>query len=488
MSNYRNPIFSIDFYKSGHYAMYPDGTRLIFSNSTNRSSRIDGLDHTIFFGLQYFVREYLINTWRDLFFSQPKEKMIAQYNRIMTNALGPGKVSTDHIAALHDLQYLPICIMALPEGTRVPIGIPSFVIYNTLPGYFWLTNYIETIISASTWQSTVSATIADAYKKTYLKYAQLTGVDPGFVQFQGHDFSFRGMSSLETAAMSGAAHLTSFVGTDTVPSILWLEQYYYANADKELIGCSVPATEHSVVCAGGDEDELETISRLLDKYPEGFLSMVSDTWDYWNVLTTILPKLKHKIMQRNGKYVIRPDSGDPYKIIVGDDDAPEGSPERLGSVQILYNLFGGKKNAKGFIEPDSHIGLIYGDSITLKLADRILEGLVKKGFASNWIVNGIGSFTYQYNTRDTFGNALKATYAEIGDKTLAMYKNPKTDSGIKKSAKGLLAVYINTQGKLYLKQEATWEEVNNCEFKTVFSDGGLFFTNTLQEVRHRIAS
>src|SRR6185436_5101883 len=213
-----------------------------------------------------------------------KAEVVAKYKRRVDNALGKDAVPTDHIEALHDLGYLPIQIMALPEGSRVPIGVPPLVIRNTDPIGFWLPNYLETILSCTLWQPCTSATIAREYKKEFERAAKGTGASVDFTQFQGHDFSFRGMSSLESACLSGAGHLLSFRGTDTVPAIDFLEQYYYADSDKEMIGVSVPATEHSVMCMGTQEKEIETFRRLFKLYPQGILSVVSDTWDYWSVL------------------------------------------------------------------------------------------------------------------------------------------------------------------------------------------------------------
>lgn len=486
MEDYRAPQFGIDFYKSGHYNMYPEGTSLIFSNLTARKSRLPGVDSVVFFGLQYFIKEYLVRQWNKEFFHRHKHIVVPEYQEFMNKTLGPGVVTTEHIAALHDLGYLPLAIKALPEGTVVPITMPMFVFYNTKPEFYWLTNYMETLMSCTTWEGITSATIARDYKKLFTQFAIETGVDLGFVPFQGHDFSMRGMSSLESAALSGSGHLLSFLGTDTIPAIRFVQQYYGAKFEDGIIGTSVPATEHSVMCAGGEFDELETIRRLIRLYPKGILSVVSDTWDYWHVLTNILPQVKNEILARDGKYVVRPDSGDPYKIIVGDFNAPVDSPEYKGTIQILYELFGGTKNSAGYVELHPCIGAIYGDSITLSLAKRILQGLKDKGFASNCIVLGIGSFTYQYNTRDTFGMAIKATYSETNGVGHNLFKSPKTDDGTKHSAKGLLAVFRDTQGRLYLKQEATWDEVNDCEFNTVYIDGMILENENLVDIRKRL--
>lgn len=468
MKNFITPLNAIDFYKADHRSQYPEGTELVFSNWTPRSSRIPEIDEVVFFGLQYYMQEYLETRWDRDFFSRPKSNVVDAYARRMrTSGI---TIEVDHVEALHDLGFLPIEIWALPEGASVPLGVPMFVIWNIEEYYefSWLVNYLETSLSHTLWGPCTSATIAKDYRRISTKYTEMSGGAPEFIDWQNHDFSCRGMYGFEASMMSGAGHLLSFTGTDTVSAIDFLEQYYDANADDEMIGGSVPATEHSVMSMGGQESELDTYRRLLNLYSTGIVSVVSDTWDYWKVWTDILPALKTEIMSRDGTLVIRPDSGDPYKILVGDVDAEPGSPECKGSYALAWELFGGTTNAKGLKVLDSHIGLIYGEKITRALAERIYQGLILKGFVPTCVL-GIGSFTYQYNTRDTFGFAMKATYGVVKGEGRSISKDPKTDDGwSKKSARGLLAVKRNDAGKLVLHQNVTWNEVKNCEFKQVF--------------------
>lgn len=488
-----NPINLIDGYKADHRRQYPSGTSLVFSNFTPRSSRIEGQTHVVMFGLQYFIKKYLQEEFNDNFFSKPKEEVSAQYKRRMDAYLGAGAIETAHIEALHDLGYLPIQILALPEGTVVPVGVPVLVMYNTKPEFFWLTNYLETLLSCVLWGCITSATTAKRYKDVLTKWAKQTG-DEGFVQFQGHDFSMRGMFGVEAACMSGAAHLTSFAGTDCVPALDFVESYYGADVTKELVGVSVPASEHAVMCMGGQEDEIGTFRRFItETYPSGIVSVVSDTWDFWRVVTEYLPALKDIITARDGKLVIRPDSGDPVDILCGlgiKNDPPVkyevGKPwEYKGLIECLWDIFGGTVNEKGYKVLDPHIGAIYGDSITVERAEAICERLAAKGFASTNVVFGIGSYTYQYVTRDTYGMAMKATYGVVNDEEREIFKQPKTDGGGKKSAKGLLAVYDNRNG-LELMQQATWDDVHGCEFVSVFRDGHAEAKTTLDEIRKRL--
>lgn len=894
-----NPLTAIDFYKADHRRQYPEGTTLVYSNFTPRSvkygPKAKGIDEkVIFFGLQYFVKWFLIDTFNAGFFAQPKELVVKQYKRRMDNALGSGAIPMDHIEALHDLGYLPISLRALPEGAAVNEKTPVLTIVNTKAEFFWLTNYLETILSTMLWGMSTSATTAYRYKQLLAKYSKETGVDLGFNMFQGHDFSFRGMFGYQAAVMSGAAHMTSFVGTDTVAAIDFLEDYYNANSDKELIGTSVPAcfdketevltnegfkkfkflnrneliaqyhedgtisfvkptayfsdkysgkmvhfvkeglkyvdmmvtpnhkmvrekdgkvelfeagdfsyknrsgysnrnylpiagetltsgpefsdldrlmiafqadgsfashaedytgertgktpirfslkkerkkrrlskiltgcsltysesrtqnreeyiqywipsnelfqkdfdwvdiskisakwaqdflnelkywdgskikdrnvfkysstnkscidkvqaiasvagykthfycnndkrgnripcydliidplrnkisgnkitrtlvdysdyvycvsvptkmivvrrnnivsisgnTEHSVMTMSGPDGELKTFERLITKlYPKGIVSIVSDSFDFWQVLTDFLPRLKPDILARSGGFpvdrvVIRPDSGDPVKIICGEDiiqldnedikdleeakdwaqeamvsyvrdQTPHGergdssvidyfsfkgktykitveidwnrhdkqyyyidgdkvidcvecelTPEQKGAVQVLWETFGGTISEKGFKVLDSHIGIIYGDSITLARLEQIMLGLKRKGFAANNVVLGVGSFTYQYATRDTYGFAMKATAGVVNGETREIFKLPKTDGGgMKKSAKGFLVVHETAPGE-YVMQDQVSEAISETgALKEVFCEGELLIETTLAEIRERV--
>jgi nicotinamide phosphoribosyltransferase len=506
------PLHLTDGYKLDHRRQYPNNTLTVYSNWTPRKSRKDGINQVVFFGLQYFVKEYLINQFNANFFKKPKEEVVKAYVRRVNNYLGDHHITFEHVEALHDLGYLPIEIKALPEGTVTPIRVPMFTMVNTLPEFFWLTNYFETLVSNVVWLPCTSATIAYGYKKVLTDWAEKTGGDLDFVQFQGHDFSMRGMAGIESAMMSGAGHLLSFVGTDTIPSIDFLEDYYNADSDNELVGCSIAATEHSVMCMGGDGlDEFETFKRLITEvYPNGFVSIVSDTWDLWKVCSEFLPALKETILAREGKVVIRPDSGDPVDIICGKSrEFGKGTThEEKGVIELLWDTFGGEENDEGYKVLDSHIGAIYGDSITIERANAICERLAEKGFASTNVVFGIGSYTYQYNTRDTFGFAMKATYGEVGiwneiidnpaknnppRKVMnvegrEIYKDPITDDGTKKSAKGLLKVHRNEyDNQLELIDCVSWDQEKEGELRTIFKDGELIVDESLSEIRERVS-
>ncbi len=482
-----NVLTLTDGYKVDHRRQYPKGTTLVYSNWTPRKSRIPGVEGVVFFGLQYFMKKYLIEDFQNQFFSRPLSEVLPKYKRRIENYLGKDAITYEHIEALHSLGYLPLRIKALPEGTLVPFKVPMFTVENTLPEFFWLTNFLETMMSCVLWLPCTSATTAYRYKKLLDGFAMKTVGDKEFVPFQAHDFSFRGMAGVEAAMLSGAGHLLSFVGTDSIPAIDFLEEYYEADSDKEMVGCSVPATEHSTMSMGTELNELETFRRLITEvYPRGIVSIVADTWDFWKVITEYLPKLKEEILSRDGKVVIRPDSGDPVSIICGDLESPFDSPEGKGAVRCLWEVFGGTITEKGYAELDSHIGLIYGDSITYERCEQICSRLERQSFASTNVVFGVGSFTYQYVTRDTFGFAMKATYGEVNGEPREIYKAPKTDDGTKVSARGLLAVRRNAEGKLVLTDRVTKEDALMSEMATVFLDSKIVRKVTLSEVRETL--
>lgn len=484
-----------DFYKIAHRAMYPQGTEYVYSTWTPRASRMKGIDRVVWFGGQAFYKEYLIDMFREHFFDRPKAEVIAEYVRIIKNALGDQNPETKHLEDLHDLGFLPLSIKALPEGTLVPLRVPCMTIQNTDSRFFWLTNFVESLASCELWQPSTSATIALQYKRLMDQYCiDTVGQEMlWFTELQGHDFSMRGMSSLRSAILSGMGHLAAgFKGTDTIPSIAGAEYYYNANVEKEIVGTSVPATEHSIQCSYNND--LAYLRRMLKEvHPSGIVSIVADGYDFWDVIGRVLPLLKKDIMARKGspivdKVVIRPDSGDPVLIVCGDPDAPEGTLEHMGAVEALWKIFGGTISKNGYKMLDSHIGLIYGDAITLLRAKEIFSRLKAKGFASTNVVLGIGSYTYQYNTRDTFGHALKSTLCVINGDEKQIFKDPKTDNGIKKSQKGRVVVLKDGDSFKFMDGLSLKDNVVGDQLREVFRDGKLLIDENFSDIRTRIAS
>lgn len=491
------PLFETDCYKLGHKDLYPAGTTNVLVNFTSRASRIVGIDKVIHFGLQAFLQSYCIEGYAP-FFAAEEDEAVAEYAAKMDRILGDNHgITIDHVRALHRLGYLPLIFRSLPEGTRVPLRVPPFTVEATDPEFFWLPNYIETVLSSEIWQPSTAATIADSYRQVLDAAVERTGGEKAFVNWQLHDFSFRGMTGAAAAAASGAGHLLSFTGSDSLVTIDWVDRYYPSDAGTEngMILGSIPATEHSVMCAGiSESSELETYSRMLDARPTGNLGLVSDTMNLWVVLQSILPALKDKIMARDGKLVIRPDSGDPVDIICGTSTRPgavftaqvrtlESDPAFYGVLEILWSIFGGTVNEAGYKVLDSHIGMIYGDSITIERARDMTARMEKMGFAAENIVLGVGSFTYQYVTRDTFSSAMKATWAEINVKGHDLLKDPITDTGMKKSATGRLAVVRNEDGELALIERATPQDEARSLLEPVWANGQFLRTQSFNDVR-----
>ncbi len=476
-----NPMTLIDGYKLDHRRQYPADTRRVYSNWTPRSSRVPGQTEVVFFGLQALIDKYFVDAMNHDFFARPADEVCGSYLNRVNSYLGPNQIGIEHIRSLHSAGYLPLEFRALEEGTLCPLRVPMLTVENTHEEFAWLVNYFETLISAVLWMPCTSATTAYRLRRLLNDAATTTGGDPGFVDWQGHDFSMRGLAGPEAACLSGAGHLLSFTGTDTIPAIEFIERHY-AGANG-LIGASVAATEHSVMSAGGERSERNTFEHILDLYPSGIVSIVSDTWDLWNVLTSILPSLKERIIARDGKIVIRPDSGDPVHIVCGDPS--KQGPARKGVVELLWDVFGGTVTPTGHRQLDPHIGVIYGDAITYERAEAICKGLAAKGFASTNMVFGVGSYSYQYVTRDTYGFAMKATWADVGGTARNLFKKPVTDTGTKFSATGRLAV-VENNGQLSVIECASPDQEASSLLTPVWRDGKFLRRSSFADIRRRL--
>lgn len=575
-----------DAYKASHIYQYPDATQYLMFNLTPRSDKwfnsplaIDGV---VAFGIQRFVKDYLIDHWNATFFERDKKEAIDEILEVMNGVLGKDAIGREHWEALHDLGYLPVEVYAVEEGTVVPMRVPMIVFQNTVSGFHWVAGYLEDAFSAEIWKACTIATIALHYKRICKKWSDLTCDNDLHLPYQCHDFAMRGMSGFTDDAFNAVGHLTSFKGTDSFPAVYTAKRIYGQSYPISDIGSSVPATEHSVMCAniaweGGNElieeerrfkGELQTFRRFLtETYPTGIASVVSDTYNFWRTVSEILPALRKEIMERDGKLVIRPDSGDPvhivtgykaihlecakkayyehlskleasdtmlnavlnmkleninygiagwllsegYEMVVDREDFEVADTVMLknaymvgsanvvtrpvaeidGAIKTLYNIFGGTINSKGFKVLDEHIGLIYGDSITLERANEILKRLYEMGFASSNVVFGVGSYTYQYMTRDTFAFAVKATLASIGGKEIMLAKDPKTDSGVKKSAfGGVVPMWDGDKLKAVdgygFQSFADVLEHPACALRLVFSDSEQFGYTTLGDIRNNI--
>lgn len=576
------PLLLIDFYKATHHEQYPKGLTFMASYYTPRMSRLKDTDKVTLFGLQGFIKEYLIDMFDEYFFCKTEYEVIADYTRVLDATLGIGSYESDKIRDLHKLGYLPLQIRAVPEGTRTAIGVPQIEISNTHPNFVWLVNTIETMLSCTMWHTQISAEVGYRYRQIVNKYHEMSCDESVLPASLLGDFSMRGQHSVESATKSSAAWLLSFRNTATVPAIMYLEDYYNCDCEKDIVGLGAISTEHSVMCSNFavDGDEKTQIRRLLTEiYPNHSFSMVSDSYDYWNLVTNILPELREEIMNHNGCISIRGDSGDPVEVIAGiplitiseedlellnsmePDDfywemameeiensniqedttfilkardeyirvkgTPEWSnergsytgnkynfidswniditrnavlsPEEKGTVWTLWDMFGGTINSKRYKVLDPHVKAIYGDSITPQRCEEIYKRLTDKGFAVNNTALGVGSFSmmcletidedgeahYNPYTRDTFGIAVKATYAEdeCGN-PIMIYKQPKALSW-KKSQKGCCSVSID--GQSYI-DGLDWENARRGInlLTTVFKDGCMTKEYSLNDIRQRL--
>lgn len=502
-----------DAYKFCHPGLYPKGYTKGQGNFTPRntkhfqgSSMYDG--KIVAAGIRQGLNA--INHAWNMFFEDSWFE-VESVIRPLIEATTPN-ADLSRYKALHDLQYLPIEIYAVEEGRAVKANTPIVLVSNTHDDFAWLASYMEDHFSNEWWYPSTVATASREYRTVAEKYALLTADDNGYVKYQCHDFSLRGLTCMQAGYKTGAPFLAGFSGTDNIPGCLAAMHEY--GATKADFG-SIMATEHSLTTLNIQmiaairgcslfEAEMAFLSDYLDNV--GPISYVMDSYDYFGMLEHGLPLVKDKIMAREGgPFVVRPDSGDPFRIVCGykwsgrvyssaeelkqvskyqDQMAEEGFQpddeynqdvvningtfhkmwydghgyakphptetypeiEVTGTIQHLWNLFGGTTNKKGFKVLDPHIRMIYGDSITIKLFEAILQRLMEMGFSAENLVVGVGSYSLQYLTRDSLGFAMKLTYGEVGTLKIDVYKAPKTDSG-KKSHKGWLAVELDADGE-----------------------------------------
>lgn len=479
----------LDFYKTGHGPMFPSDTQGIYANFTLRSGNHSNTPNSkgaYVGGQQLFFKSILQDLWNETFFGDNREKVVQRYARRISEGL-QRKMPVGHMYDLYDLGYLPIKIKSLPEGSFVPYKIPYMTMRETIPEFFWFIQMIESVMSNSTWPMINSMSTAAAFLKKFYIAANTTGGNMDFVPFQTHDFSYRGMFGPEAGAMSGLAMLLAGVkGTDTVPALDLAEDYYHAyeGLESEFVGGSIPATEHSVMCAAGKDAEFETFVRIIEMHPDTPISIVMDTWDTWKVMGEYLPKLKPLLETRKNAVVFRPDSGVPEDIICGDASHSNIFAQK-GIVQCLWDVMGGTINDKGYKVLNPLVNTIYGDSITLQRQDTILRRLIHQGFCPT-LALGIGSYSAQGNsTRDTHGIAMKATNVIRSGKSIEIFKDPITDDGTKRSLKGLVKV-SGDNGAYTVEDQVTPEQEQEGELKVVFEDGKLLKDYTLYEVRNRV--
>ena len=495
MSFKHSALYLTDGYKIGHGKMLAPGTTKLYGTWIPRSVKHapKGIKKIVSAG-QQLTWKYIHDEFQENFFNQPEENAF-QFVQDMSNYLGLPFDGTQFIE-LHRLGYLPIKVKTLPEGIETLPNVPHQTFINTVDGFAWLTLYLETIISSLSWKTSTAATIALKYLRTATEWVNKTDPAQSFlIPFLCHDFSARGLDSMLSV---GLGHAFSFMGSDTLIVIPGSRYYYGVGPDEHPIA-SVNASEHSVsttkifTCG-----EKQMLIDWMNTFNEGILSVVMDTFDITRVAKPgeggYCFDLKEQITNRNGKLVIRPDSGDPVEIICGHGRTELNDAEKRafypefytkGLIECLWDIFGGTVNEQGYKVLDPHIGAIYGDSITTDRQLEIYQRLAAKGFAATNIVLGVGSFTYQYNTRDTFGFAAKGAWFENGGIEYNIYKDPVSDDGTKKSLKGLCSVVLNN-GEYEVLTECTHEQESQGELHTIYENGTFYNQVTLSKIRSRI--
>ena len=506
-----NAMLLKDFYKMVHLVMCPDGMTKSVSYFTPRKTRVDMWPKVVNFGLQAFIKEWLIDNFNKTFFNRPEEEVVNEYRRICEHTMVKENYGLDRIIELHRLGYLPVEIWALPEGVEVPMHVPIFGITNTHPDFAWLGQALESLISAELWYPMITATVGHTYRKIVDKWYDKTVDDNVPHRRALGNFDFRGDMGVDASLKAAGGWLLSFVNTATVPAITWMEHMYNCNCEAEEVGFGAVSTEHFVMCSNSAFDTMNTpdyeyadidphrerifIKKLLTElYPNTSFSCVSDSYDYWNVVENILPTLKDEILNHNGCMLVRGDSGDCVEVVTQ-------------TVFKLWDIFGGTVNSKGYKVLDPHVKALYGDSITVERAEKIFSILEENGFAANNVSLGVGSFSMHCIeeggqlkpfTRDTFSSAIKAVYAEFTDKDgntkcVNVYKDPKTDrdtgAGFKKSQKGCCIVYKNASGEYEYKDECNWFDAEHApeqELRCIFSNGRLLIDDSLKTIRNRL--
>lgn len=449
-----NIILLTDSYKVSHYKQYPKNTTKIVSYFESRGGKHKEL---CFFGLQYFIKRYLVGqviTKEKIDEAEELYSLHFKSNTIFNRQLW------EYILEKYN-GYLPIEIKAIPEGTIIPYKNALFTIENTDSNCFWLTNFLETLL-VQVWYPTTVATNSREQKKVIYEYLSKTG-DTNSINFKLHDFGFRGVSSVETAGIGAAAHLTQFLGTDTIAGLTVARKYY--NCD--CAGYSIPASEHSTITAWGKDNEINAYENMLKSYDSGIIACVSDSYDIFNACENLWgEKLKMQILNRDGTLVIRPDSGDPKSV-------------NLKILNILGEKFGYTVNEKGYKVLDSHVRIIQGDGICYETIKEILHHLEQHEWSADNIAFGSGGGLLQKMDRDTQKCAFKCSLAIVDYKEVYVYKDPITDPG-KTSKKGWLTVH-NINGNWITKCNGEHDFSSN-ELKTVFINGHLLVDHKWEDV------
>ena len=460
----KNIILNTDSYKASMFKQYPVGTTGVYSYIESRGGQYD---RTVFFGLQAFIKEYLLEP-----ISQAD---IDIADEIWTAHGEPfNRAGWQYILDTHG-GYLPVIIKAVPEGSVVPVKNVLATIENTDPNCFWLTTWLETALLRAVWYPTTVATQSKAIKDLILYYLEKTG-DPSLINFKLHDFGARGVSSLESAAIGSAAHLINFMGSDTIAGVLYAREYY----DAGIAGFSIPAAEHSTITSWGRDGEADAYRNMLTQFakPGSTVAIVSDSYDIYNAVENLWGnELRQQVIDSGATVVIRPDSGDPLVVC-----------RQL--IATLGEKFGYTKNEKGF-KVLNNVRLIQGDGVNEQLIRTILGDLMIRGWSADNIAFGMGGALLQQLDRDTQKFAMKCSSIQISERVedgdygsgwkkvwRNVQKDPITDPG-KKSKAGRVTLYQDRNGT-YSSGVEDWPK---SALQTVFENGKLFNEITFEQVR-----
>ena len=491
----KNMMLLCDFYKIFHRETFHKKMTKMYSTWTPRSNEyFPESKKVVWFGIQGFLKK-LKEEFDDFFFNRDIEKIVEEYKYYIHNTFNED-ADDMHIRELHKLGHLPLCVLSIPEGEQVPYRVPCAAVYNTDPRFAFLTNYLETLWSCSMWLPATSATTAYIFRQIIEEYVDKTSDNMSWKHVGCGDFSYRGMASPEAAVTSGAAFLTSFTKTSTIPCIQYLCEYYNADVSKEDVGSWSASVEHSCTTSnfavdGNEEDFF--VRMLTEICPNKPFSFVTDSYDHFAFLDKIVRKHKNLVANHLGGVKIRPDSGEPELIVLGTkDDIDENSTlEEIGSLRILDDIFGHTVNSKGYKVLNGGVGIVYGDAMNIPRVTSICAHMERMGWAIENVIFGVGSYSLQYRSRDSQGWAYKATYAEIDGQPIMIFKDPKTDreSGhaMKKSQKGMVFVYRDEGGEITFKDGYTAETIpENNLLRPIFRDGVLLVDESLSTIRSRL--
>ena len=470
MRNKENLILMADAYKYSHHKLYYPGTNKIYSYLESRGGKFK---ETVFYGLQYYLKEYLegvVITQEDIDEAAEFLPQVFGRNDVFD------KAKFQYIVDNYNGK-LPVRIKAVPEGTSVPVSNVLMTIESTDPKCFWLTNFLETLLMQIWYPSTV-ATLSREIKKVVTQYFDETATEEAKagIDFVLNDFGFRGVSSSESAGLGGSAHLINFLGSDTLIGSVYAKRYYGA---EKAPGLSVPATEHSICTLKGEKGELDIFKHILDTFPTGIVACVSDSFnifracsEYWG------EELKDQILKRDGVLVIRPDSGDPVQTL-------------LAIFKILFEKFGYTTNEKGFKVLPPQVRVIQGDGVNYDSIIEVFQALKENGISAENLVLGMGGALLQKLDRDTQKYALKCSYAEINGEAIDVQKSPtemnekgEIVGSFKKSKAGKLKL-IKIAGEYKTVREQEYPDKDDI-LETVFENGKIVKVYTFNEIKENV--